>query len=107
MRGWRAVVMLACAAVATFGFAAGATAQVSDDLGVIGQLQYDDANGVKQFAVGVVLSIDDVGGATTDAEGKFRIPVPAAAPTTSRSTLPRCPKASGCATQNAAPSWRM
>lgn len=77
MRGWRAVVMLACAAIATFGFAAGATAQVSDDLGVVGQLQYDDANGVKQFAVGVELSIDDVGGATTDAEGKFRIPVPA------------------------------
>ncbi|NBN96698.1 MAG: hypothetical protein EBV41_03620, partial [Actinobacteria bacterium] len=51
-------------------------AQVSDDLGVIGQLQYTDATGTKVPAVGVDLSIDDVGGATTDSDGSFRIPVP-------------------------------
>lgn len=54
-----------------------AGAQISDDLGVIGQLQYEDANGNKVFVEGVDVSIDDVGGATTDKEGKFRIPVEA------------------------------
>ena len=54
-----------------------AAAQISDDLGVIGQLQYQDANGNKVFVEGVDLSIDDVGGATTDKEGNFRIPVEA------------------------------
>ena len=58
------------------GAAAPALAQVSDDLGVIGQLQYTDANGAKVFVADVDLSIDDVGGATTDADGSFRIPVP-------------------------------
>jgi len=53
-----------------------AGAQVSDDLGVIGQLQYTDAAGAKVFVAGVDLSIDDVGGATTDQDGNFRIPVP-------------------------------
>ena len=52
-----------------------AAAQISDDLGVIGQLQYQDANGNKVFVEGVDLSIDDVGGATTDKDGNFRIPV--------------------------------
>jgi branched-chain amino acid transport system permease protein len=59
-----------------FGTAAPALAQISDDLGVIGQLQYTDASGNKVFVAGVDLSIDDVGGATSDAEGNFRIPVP-------------------------------
>lgn len=54
-----------------------AGAQISDDLGVIGQLQYEDANGNKVFVEGVDVSIDDVGGATTDKDGKFRIPVEA------------------------------
>jgi branched-chain amino acid transport system permease protein len=54
-----------------------AAAQISDDLGVIGQLQYQDANGNKVFVEGVDLSIDDVGGATTDKDGSFRIPVEA------------------------------
>jgi branched-chain amino acid transport system permease protein len=53
-----------------------AHAQVSDDLGVIGQLQYQDAGGAKVAVAGVDLSIDDVGGATTDQDGSFRIPVP-------------------------------
>lgn len=53
-----------------------AHAQVSDDLGVIGQLQYQDASGAKVTVAGVDLSIDDVGGATTDPDGSFRIPVP-------------------------------
>ena len=64
--------------VAALGVLAGAqsaSAQVSDDLGVIGQLQYQDANGVKVFVEGVDLSIDDVGGATTDKDGSFRIEV--------------------------------
>ncbi|NBS36554.1 MAG: branched-chain amino acid ABC transporter permease [Actinobacteria bacterium] len=58
------------------GAAAPAMAQVSDDLGVIGQLQYTDAAGNKVFVADVDVSIDDVGGATTDADGSFRIPVP-------------------------------
>ena len=59
-----------------FSAAAPALAQVSDDLGVVGQLQFTNAAGDKVFVAGVDLSIDDVGGATTDAEGNFRIPVP-------------------------------
>ena len=58
------------------GAAAPAMAQVSDDLGVIGQLQYTDAAGNKVFVADVDVSIDDVGGATTDADGSIRIPVP-------------------------------
>jgi branched-chain amino acid transport system permease protein len=58
------------------GAAAPAFAQISDDLGVFGQLQYSDGSGNKVFVAGVDLSIDDVGGATTDADGNFRIPVP-------------------------------
>ena len=53
-----------------------AQAQVSDDLGVIGTLQYTDATGAKVFVAGVELSIADVGGATSDKDGFFRISVP-------------------------------
>lgn len=51
-------------------------ADIVDDLGVVGQLQYTDAAGNKVFVAGVDVSIDDVGGATTDGDGNFRIPVP-------------------------------
>lgn len=72
-------------AIATIGLAVGlgvvagsgqAQAQVSDDLGVIGTLQYTDATGAKVFVSGVELSIADVGGATSDKDGFFRISVP-------------------------------
>lgn len=72
-------------AIATIGLAVGlgvvagsgqAQAQVSDDLGVIGTLQYTDATGAKVFVAGVELSIADVGGATSDKDGFFRISVP-------------------------------
>jgi branched-chain amino acid transport system permease protein len=76
LRGWRAAAVLSCAIFIPFGSASGATAQTSDDLGVIGQLQYQDEKGTKVFVEGAELSIDGVGGATTDAEGNFRIPVP-------------------------------
>ena len=75
MLGRRAAVV-ALGLLLGLGGAAPAFAQISDDLGVIGQLQYTDANGNKVFVAGVDLSIDDVGGATTDAQGNFRIPVP-------------------------------
>jgi len=69
-------MILALAVLGVMAGAQSAAAQVSDDLGVIGQLQYQDANGNKVFVAGVELTIDGVGGATTDVEGKFRIPVP-------------------------------
>jgi len=72
MRGALAAIGIALG----FSAAAPAFAQISDDLGVIGQLQYTDAAGNKVFVADVDLSIDDVGGATTDADGSFRIPVP-------------------------------
>jgi branched-chain amino acid transport system permease protein len=75
MLGRRAAVV-ALGLLLGLGGAAPAFAQISDDLGVIGQLQYTDAKGNKVFVAGVDLSIDDVGGATTDAQGNFRIPVP-------------------------------
>ncbi|MFZ9730325.1 MAG: ABC transporter permease subunit [Ilumatobacteraceae bacterium] len=75
MWGRRAAVV-ALGLLLGLGGAAPAFSQISDDLGVIGQLQYTDANGNKVFVAGVDLSIDDVGGATTDADGRFRIPVP-------------------------------
>jgi branched-chain amino acid transport system permease protein len=75
--GRRAVVAL-FGVLLGLGAVAPAQAQVSDDLGVIGQLQYTDTTGTKVFVANVDLSIADVGGATTDAEGKFRIQVPAA-----------------------------
>ena len=62
-----------CATI--FAVSPTAQAQSSDDLGVFGQLQYTDATGAKVFIEGVELSIDDVGGATTDKDGNFRIPV--------------------------------
>lgn len=61
-----------------FGSAGQSSAMVDaiqEDLGVIGTLQYTDATGTKIFIEGVELSIDDVGGATTDKDGAFRIPV--------------------------------
>jgi len=76
LRGWRARVILALATLGVMSGAQSAAAQVSDDLGVIGQLQYQDGQGNKVFVEGVDLSIDDVGGATTDKDGSFRIPVP-------------------------------
>lgn len=72
-RAWIIVLLV------LFGIGAGSTvahAQVSDDLGVIGELQYQDDTGTKVTVAGVDLSIDDVGGATTDQDGTFRIPVP-------------------------------
>ena len=78
MPRWGRRAFVACFGVVLgLGAAAPALAQVSDDLGVIGQLQYTDAAGNKVFVADVDLSIDDVGGATTDADGSFRIPVPA------------------------------
>ncbi|MGA0378573.1 MAG: hypothetical protein ACO3NS_05530, partial [Ilumatobacteraceae bacterium] len=62
----RSSFLVVVAALGVLAGAQSASAQVSDDLGVIGQLQYEDANGVKVFVEGVDLSIDDVGGATTD-----------------------------------------
>jgi len=72
----RRAVVAACGIVLGLGASGAVSAQVSDDLGVIGQLQYTDANGTRVFVEGVDLSIDDVGGATTDIDGSFRIPVP-------------------------------
>ena len=78
MPRWGRRAFVACFGVVLgLGAAAPALAQVSDDLGVIGQLQYTDSAGNKVFVADVDLSIDDVGGATTDADGSFRIPVPA------------------------------
>jgi len=78
MPRWGRRAFVACFGVALgLGASAPAMAQVSDDLGVIGQLQYTDAAGNKVFVADVALSIDDVGGTTTDADGSFRIPVPA------------------------------
>ncbi|MGA0149888.1 MAG: hypothetical protein ACO3KK_07555, partial [Ilumatobacteraceae bacterium] len=73
--GVRSSFLVVVAALGVLAGAQTASAQVSDDLGVIGQLQYQDANGVKVFVAGVDLSIDDVGGATTDQDGSFRIEV--------------------------------
>lgn len=70
-----------CLALAGLSLAAGAapaSAEISDDLGVIGTLQYTDENGEKRFAEGVDVSIADVGGDTSNAEGQFRIQVPSA-----------------------------
>jgi len=69
-RGWRAWTFLALAVLGVMAGAQTAAAQISDDLGVIGQLQYQDANGNKVFVEGVELTIDGVGSSTTDAEGK-------------------------------------
>ncbi|MGA1259761.1 MAG: hypothetical protein ACO309_06050, partial [Ilumatobacteraceae bacterium] len=73
--GVRSSFLVVVVALGMLAGAQSASAQVSDDLGVIGQLQYQDANGVKVFVEGVDLSIDDVGGATTDKDGSFRIEV--------------------------------
>lgn len=74
----RAWFGIALTAAAMAGGAGPAHAVVSDDLGVIGQLQYTDEAGEKRFAEGVDISIADIGGDTTNAEGQFRIQVPAA-----------------------------
>ncbi|MGA1169578.1 MAG: branched-chain amino acid ABC transporter permease [Ilumatobacteraceae bacterium] len=73
--GVRSSFLVVVAALGVLAGAQTASAQVSDDLGVIGQLQYQDANGVKVCGEGGDLSIDDVGGATTDKDGSFRIEV--------------------------------
>ncbi|MEY3616428.1 MAG: hypothetical protein RLZZ518_1431 [Actinomycetota bacterium] len=75
-RSWRTYALAGFAGLALLGAAPSVSAQVSDDLGVIGQLQYQDASGQKVLVAGVDLSIDDVGGATTDKDGSFRIAVP-------------------------------
>lgn len=73
---WPTWLLAAMVSLGVLSAGSSAGAQVSDDLGVIGQLQYTDAAGAKVFVSGVDLSIDDVGGATTDQDGNFRIPVP-------------------------------
>jgi branched-chain amino acid transport system permease protein len=78
---WCARLALGLALGAGFGLVGGASqstalvSAVQEDLGVIGTLQYTDATGAKVFVEGVELSIDDVGGATTDKDGNFRIAV--------------------------------
>ena len=78
---WSARLVLGLTLGAGFGLVGGAgqsvalVEEVQEDLGVIGTLQYTDATGAKVFIEGVELSIDDVGGATTDKDGNFRIPV--------------------------------
>ena len=78
---WSARLALGLALGAGFGLVGGAgqsaalVEAVQEDLGVIGTLQYTDATGAKVFIEGVELSIDDVGGATTDKDGNFRIAV--------------------------------
>ena len=78
---WSARLALGLALGAGFGLVGGAgqsaalVEAVQEDLGVIGTLQYTDATGTKVFIEGVELSIDDVGGATTDKDGNFRIAV--------------------------------
>ena len=78
---WSARLALGLALGAGFGLVGGAgqsaalVKTVQEDLGVIGTLQYTDATGAKVFIEGVELSIDDVGGATTDKDGNFRIAV--------------------------------
>ncbi len=64
-------------AAAVLGLTAPAFAQDGEQ-GVFGQLRFDDAEGEKVPAEGVVLSIDGVGEATSDADGQWRIAVPAA-----------------------------
>lgn len=68
------------AALAIGGLAAssaGATGAESEGgLGVLGQIQYNAADGTKVLVEGVVITIDGVGEATTDAEGNWRIGVP-------------------------------
>lgn len=79
--GWSLRLALGLALGAGFGLIGGAgqsaalVSVVQEDLGVIGTLQYIDATGTKVFVEGVELSIDDVGGATTDKDGNFRIAV--------------------------------
>jgi branched-chain amino acid transport system permease protein len=78
---WSARLALGLALGAGFGLVGGAgqsaalVKTVQEDLGVIGTLQYTDATGAKVFIEGVELFIDDVGGATTDKDGNFRIAV--------------------------------
>ena len=78
---WSARLALGLALGAGFGLVGGAgqsaalVEAVQEDLGVIGTLQYTDATGAKVFIEGVELSIDDVGGATTNKDGNFRIAV--------------------------------
>lgn len=78
---WSARLALGLALGAGIGLVGGAgqgaalMETVQEDLGVIGTLQYADATGAKVFIEGVELSIDDVGGATTDKDGNFRIAV--------------------------------
>jgi branched-chain amino acid transport system permease protein len=69
-------VLSVIAALCLLGSAQSASAEISDDLGIIGQLQFQDATGQKVFVEGVDLSIDDIGGATTEKDGSFRIAVP-------------------------------
>lgn len=71
---WLLFVLLSLSGL---GFGQSASAEVSDDLGVIGQLQYTDAVGAKVLVEGVSLAIDDVGSAVSGKDGTFRIPVPA------------------------------
>ena len=73
---FRRSLLIGFVCMGVFAVSPPAQAQSSNDLGVIGQMQYTDATGNKLFVEGVDLSIDDIGRATTDADGSFRIPVP-------------------------------
>lgn len=68
----------AVAGTALAAVPAGAAGEpTAPDLGVIGQIQLVAEDGEKLFIEGVVVSIDGVGSAETDADGNWRIPVPA------------------------------
>lgn len=75
-QAWFGLLLTGFSVFGVLGAAQPVSAEISDDLGVIGQLQYTDENGEKRFAEGVDISIDDVGGDTTNSEGAFRVPVP-------------------------------
>lgn len=70
--------MLATIAGALVGTAASAQGeQAPDDLGVFGQLDYEDPDSGEGFpAVGVTVEVVGVGSAETDENGEFRIVVP-------------------------------
>lgn len=73
------------------GLISPAFAQDESGQAIFGILQVDDENGDRVFVEGVVVSVDGVGEATSDAEGAFSIPVPEAGTypvTLDESTLP-------------------
>jgi len=77
---WRYTLLLALLAT-LFGALAASPAAAQedqgDDIGVFGQLSFEDFDSGEDIAaVGVTISVDGVAGTETDANGEFRIAVP-------------------------------